>query len=744
MQWRSQPWNGRAVAKVTVGFRYKLGMHFGLSHGPVDAFQRISADDRVAWTGSQTTTGAITVDAPMLFGGDEKEGGIQGIAEVLMGDDAQGYSTYLQAKIGPTIPAYRGILSLAWLGGLITSNNPYLKPWSFRVKRILQGWSGGTAWYAAKAAIGAEDMNPAHIIYECLTNRRWGMGYPADAIDETSFAAAADTLYTESFGLSFKWNREERLQEFMQMVINHFAGILGVDPATGKFVLRLIRDDYDPEDLPTFGTSDIAELTSVQRAMWGETVNELTVIYTDPETGKEAPVTVQDLANIEIQGIVAQTKRYDGIRDRNLAARVAQRDLDATTIPLMRVSLRGNRRLGVLYPGAVFKLEWPAEGFEAVIMRVISLNRGLLTSGQISLECIEDVFGMPSSSYVAPVPVGWTDPRSEPAIATNRITEEATRYELSQQLATVDALDDEAGYMLAVAVRPSSDSLDFGLWTRTGAIAYAEQGRGPFAPTGTLSTTITPSQTSFTLTGLDQAALVAEVGVLFASLGNEIIRIDTFNPTSGAITCGRGILDTVAAAHLSGTRLYFRDGFRAFDAGERLDGETWNAKLTPRTGRGSLDIDDAPADSVVFDRRAFRPYPPGKFRINTEAYPVAATAPLTVSWAHRNRLIQNLESEEISSITTEAAVTYNVRVYDADSAALLDSTTGETGTSWVSAVSGPYPLRIELESVRATYLSRQKHNWGTVEFDGYVPGDRRVSEAGDRRISEAGDVRVIE
>ena len=81
----------------------------------------------------------------------------------------------------------------------------------------------------------------------------------------------------------------------------------------------MIRDDYDPDDLETFGPSDIAELTSVQRAMWGETVNEITVIYTDPETGKEAPVTVQDLANIEIQGIVAQTKRYDGIRNRELA-----------------------------------------------------------------------------------------------------------------------------------------------------------------------------------------------------------------------------------------------------------------------------------------------------------------------------------------------------------------------------------------------------------------------------------------
>jgi hypothetical protein len=734
------------MAKQTVGHRYKMGLHFGLCHAPIDALTRISSDDRIAWSGNVTTTGNVVVSAPNLFGGDEKEGGLSGYFEALFGDDAQGYSPYLTAKIGAPIPAYRGIFSLVWAGGYIASNNPYIKPIAFRVRRILQGWSGGTAWYSAKAAIGAEDMNPAHIIYECLTNRRWGMGYPTDTIDEPSFMAAADALYTESFGLSFKWNREERLQEFMQMVANHIAGVIALDPASGKFVLRLIRNDYDPDDLDTFGPTDIAELTSVQRAMWGETVNEVTVIYTDPETSKESPVTVQDLANISIQGIVSQTVRYDGIRNRNLAARVAQRDLDASTIPLARVALKGNRRLGVLYPGQVFKLEWPAEGFEEVIMRVISINRGLLTDGEISVECVEDVYGMPDSSYVAPIAVGWTDPRTEPAEAAYRITEEATRYELSQTLSAVQlaAVDDDDGYMHAIAVRPSSDSIDFGLRTRTGANAYTEVGRGPFAPTATLAAALTPSQTSFTVANMDQAALVAEVGSLFASIDDEIIRIDTFNPVSGAITCGRGILDTVAAAHLSGVRVFFRDGFRAFDPGVRLDGETWNAKLTPRTGRGELAEGSAPADSIVFDRRAFRPYPPGKFRINTAAYPSTATAPLVVDWAHRNRLLQNLESEEISSITTEPAVTYNVRVYDADSAVLLDSSTGLTGTSWTSSLSGPYPLRVELESSRATYLSRQKHNWGTITFDGYTPGDARLAENGDIRIAETGDRRVTE
>jgi hypothetical protein len=44
------------------------------------------------------------------------------------------------------------------------------------------------------------DMNPAHIIRECLTDTNWGMGYPESDIDDVSFTAAANTLYSESNG----------------------------------------------------------------------------------------------------------------------------------------------------------------------------------------------------------------------------------------------------------------------------------------------------------------------------------------------------------------------------------------------------------------------------------------------------------------------------------------------------------------------------------------------------------------
>lgn len=140
--------------KVTVGYRYYMGLHFGLCHGPVDSVKEVLVGDRTAWSGGQTETGMISINAPNLFGGDDKEGGIVGDLSILMGTSGQSVNSYLQAKLGATkIPAFRGILSALWSGGQVTANNPYVKPWAFRVSRTLEGWSGGSAWYPEKARI---------------------------------------------------------------------------------------------------------------------------------------------------------------------------------------------------------------------------------------------------------------------------------------------------------------------------------------------------------------------------------------------------------------------------------------------------------------------------------------------------------------------------------------------------------------------------------------------------------------
>ena len=63
---------GSGNKKQTVGYKYYLGMHLVLCHGPIDKLMRIKFDNKTAWTGS-ATGGAITVDKTDLFGGESSQ-----------------------------------------------------------------------------------------------------------------------------------------------------------------------------------------------------------------------------------------------------------------------------------------------------------------------------------------------------------------------------------------------------------------------------------------------------------------------------------------------------------------------------------------------------------------------------------------------------------------------------------------------------------------------------------------------
>ena len=57
--------------KQTVGYWYKLLLHYGICRGPVDAFLEFRCGDRTAWQGNLTDTGTISINAPNLWGGEK-------------------------------------------------------------------------------------------------------------------------------------------------------------------------------------------------------------------------------------------------------------------------------------------------------------------------------------------------------------------------------------------------------------------------------------------------------------------------------------------------------------------------------------------------------------------------------------------------------------------------------------------------------------------------------------------------
>ena len=104
------------------------------------------------------------------------------------------------------------------------------------------------------------------------------------------------------------------------------------------------------------------------------------------------------------------TVDYPGVSNGSLASRVALGDLKQLSVPLAKATLIANRQASRLNIGEVFKFTWPELGIAQLVMRVVRVSYGTLTDGRVRLECVEDIFGMPAASDVAPTPTAWVSP----------------------------------------------------------------------------------------------------------------------------------------------------------------------------------------------------------------------------------------------------------------------------------------------------------------------------------------------
>jgi hypothetical protein len=267
---------------------------------------------------------------------------------------------------------------------------------------------------------GELDANPAHIIYECLTNTDWGMGEATTLIDVDSFEDAGVALYNEPLGLSLLWTRQAAIQDFVQEILNHINGVVYVDPQTGLLTLKLIRGDYDPDTLPTIDPST-AVLTNFGRKLWGDIVNEINVTWTNPDNEQDETVTVQDLASIATQGgIVSDSRNYYGVRYAQLAKALAARELSSAGAPLATFQAEVDRSFYFLRPASVLKVDWPEYGLVDIVVRVTSIDYGKPGDPSIKLSLIEDVFGLDVGEYADPPATAWEDPSQAPTAVTEQ------------------------------------------------------------------------------------------------------------------------------------------------------------------------------------------------------------------------------------------------------------------------------------------------------------------------------------
>lgn len=700
---------------VVIGYRYYMGIHMGLGRGPVNELVEIQAGGKTAWRGSATASQQISIDKPGLFGGDKKEGGIQGPLWVMMGEPTQTAPGKLASMLGGDVPGFRGMLTL-FFDGLVSAMNPYLKPWKMRVRRSTAGWDGD-AWYPEKAKVELSSgaihaMNPAHIVYECLTNRDWGGGMDRSRLDDTSFRAAADALYAEGFGLCLRWNRQDSVSSLLQTVLDHIGGNLYLSRFDGTFHLTLIRDDYVADSLPLFDEdSGLLGIDEDDNAASSGSANELIVKWHDPIKDEDRQWRERNLAAIQSDGqTLSTTLEFPGLPTVELAGRVAVRELRQRAASLKRFKVRLDRRGYSLEPGQPFRIRSLKRGIDNLVVRAGRIEDGSLDAGTITITAVQDVFGLPASSMTTVQPSGWVRPDSTPAaVVTRRLFEQSYRdLAQSTDAANLALVDATACRLVSVAVKPTSLSLGYAMETRVGSAAWVDQADGGFCPSGLLVSALGPSDTAFTLTGGSDLDFVTVGGA--ALLDDEIVRIDAFDPLTLSGTLARGCVDTVPASHTAGAHLWFVEGEAATDPTEYAPGATVQARLLTQTSQGQLDPVLASVDSLTMAQRQGRPYPPGLLRINGSAYTASVSGDVVVTWAHRDRLLQadQLVDTSQGSIGPEAGTTYSARLLRADTQAVLVSQTGIAGTTATLSTTYVGSVIVELWAVRDGLESWQR------------------------------------
>ncbi|HXC25273.1 MAG TPA: phage tail protein [Gemmatimonadaceae bacterium] len=519
---------------------------------------------------------------------------------------------------------------------------------------------GGTGFASADVfrveADGGLDANPACVIYDVMTNPRFGVGKPRSRFDIDSFMAVADTLYTEKTGYSGIIDTSANVDSILADINRHYDLVLYTDPQTSLWTLKAIRNDYDVNTLPVFDQSNILETPGFTRPDVPDLINEVKVEYisrADLFTPRVMPA--QNLAMFVQQGEVKSTTvQFHGISTAAVAQRLAQRELKAASYPIAQATLKVNREAWKMRLGDPFKFTWAPLGVSNMVMRVVEISYGALDDSNfaVTIKAVEDIFGLGTTAYVRPPANGWSDPAQPPEPVAVQELIEAPYY-----------LVGENRYVLDLASRSNDQQQSAEVWDPD-ATEYNNL-LVPFTPSGTLlegypatGPAIDPdgfvlSSNNFdlnTLNSTDSAGVVK--GTNLCIIDSEWMSWETVIANGdGTYTIKgirRSIMDTLPTDHLAGSRVWFQsDGSVVTQIDPLPMDESVTVRNQSTSLLGTLPAGQALTMSLTTDSRAFKPYPPGNVLINgddAERYRTIPTVDLTLTWAHRNRLWQKTNS----------------------------------------------------------------------------------------------------
>lgn len=253
------------------------------------------------------------------------------------------------------------------------------------------------------------------------------------------------------------------------------------------------------------------------------------------------------------------------------------------------------------------------------------------------------------------------------------------------------------------------------------AYDYTNTGRSTFTRHAILTADVARFDRGFIISGLssDDDGVV-DVGSV-AMINDEIVFVVAVSmPT---VTVERGCADTIPQIHAAGSEIWFISGVVGNDERTHVAGSQIGVKLLPYTQDGTaVPIAYADPLTVTFNWRHARPYPPGRFRCDDEAWFTRRfvmeelATELTFTWTHRDRILQSdqMVPHQSGNIGPEPGVTYTARVFD-NQGILRRTVSGLTTNTWAYTramaeqdfIIDPPTGRVEFHSVREGLASLQ-------------------------------------
>lgn len=583
-----------------VGYKYYLSWELGICTGPVDELFTVRVYPGDFLTIDRQGFSALAgTEITFTMGGGEQGGTVRFYpgSHTQVRNVADPYNHFLANYRGTCFAVFQNY----YMG-----QQPSPLSYSFEVGRypvcldengdVIAGMKTRAS---ANPASGAYyDANPAAILWEVFTNKRWGKGLDPALLDQDSFISCSEFFQTEEIGMSFTLETQTLITDAVEQIRSHVQTV--VIWSGGKMYCRCLLDRSNAYEPRIRINSDSVSNVSMARPAWPSCPNELRATFLNRYNNYQSEVViVQDLAGIATQErINSTTVDLPAFSSRATCDKAAKRLLGEVSYPQATLSFKTNRFETRMLPGDFIEFIWGewSEGDITSFWRVVEISDRDQDNAGIEIKLVEDLYATAyegqGQAFTPPTPAfeGATTNDDDDVNLAEDLSGPFDGGNLLFQVAELPITLSDADRIFAVfAQRENGQTLGIRMhWRVDGDLDWIFLGQiAPWAITGVVAGGGVPSGPAMTRSATFELELdnEAELGrfLEFASvvptpsdhidlvtgsetnllrIGNEVMQVamaeEGSTPTRVRITAViRGQFGTDAAAHADGAEFAF-------------------------------------------------------------------------------------------------------------------------------------------------------------------------------------------